>query len=210
MGAADRIKPLVNIGDAITVDMVVTQMMIPTKTPWVFSVGMEKVHTPHVTSTPWVITATAQPPVKVEKTPWWDQKYYVENPGLDLPDMDQDEIVRAKISYFWPPWGEEKGGAYEINCDKVDDVLECETMASGQRVIDWIGKAVACPGEYEFGTIFEIYGRAYSCQDRGGAIIKNEDGSIWLDVLYDRMPAARPWGDQIEVKVWRENHGVED
>jgi hypothetical protein len=72
-------------------------------------------------------------------------------------------------------------------------------MASGKRWEDYVGKAVACPAEYPFGTTFVIDGQAWTCLDRGGAIIRRADGTIWLDEL--TATAKMPYGSLVDVEV---------
>lgn len=73
-------------------------------------------------------------------------------------------------------------------------------MANGERWENWIGKAVACPAEFPFGTIFVLPGgERFVCKDRGGAIITENDGTIWLDLLVFEPPV--PYGTVVEVKV---------
>ena len=65
-----------------------------------------------------------------------------------------------------------------INCDS-----DCSTMASGQKVVDWYGKSLACPSEFPLWTEFYIEGIGTRiCLDRGGAIINNGE-FIWVDLL---------------------------
>jgi len=56
-------------------------------------------------------------------------------------------------------------------------------MASGLPWENWVGKAVACPEEFPFGTVFIIDGRRWVCLDRGGAISRINETTIWLDML---------------------------
>lgn len=124
-------------------------------------------------------------------------------PGIEYEPGSEGEVIKARLSYYWPPWGDERGGEYSINCDRLPSgVLECKHLSTGELVSDWIGKAVACPAKYEIGTVFKIGQRFYNCRDRGGAIVENADGSIWLDVLYPWLPDGYAWGDVVDVKYW--------
>lgn len=77
-------------------------------------------------------------------------------------------------------------------------------MASGESAKDWFNKSLACPQEFPIGTYFSIIGSKnnladgrYICLDRGGKIIVNPDGTIWLDLLrYTPI-----WHETIEVVV---------
>lgn len=87
--------------------------------------------------------------------------------------------TRAKISWFWPP-------LLGPNCAVVRNGECVSRMASGQPWQNWVGKAVACPSEYPFGTIFVIEGRNWVCLDRGGAITRINNNTIWLDMLSNK------------------------
>lgn len=103
-----------------------------------------------------------------------------------------------RVSHYDPSLG-------GTNCDS-----DCSTMASGQKVADWVGGqngiyAAACPAEWPFGTRFELYGKTYQCQDRGGWIKTRQAGEYdpamggftagetyhWVDLL-DTPPV--PYG----------------
>jgi len=68
--------------------------------------------------------------------------------------------------------------------------------ASGERVREGI---VACPREYKFGTIIEIEGKSYICQDR---LAKKYDDRI--DIWMTDKNSAKTYGKQLkEVRVYR-------
>lgn len=87
--------------------------------------------------------------------------------------------MRAKVSWYWPP-------LLGPNCAVVRNGECISRMASGQPWQNWIGKAVACPAEFPFGTIFIIDGRHWICLDRGGAITRINENTIWLDMLSNK------------------------
>lgn len=95
----------------------------------------------------------------------------------------------AIISYYYPPYG-------GINC-----AGSCDLMANGAYWADWIGRAAACPPEWPFGTAVYIFGRAWLCMDRGGAIVTQDDGRVWLDLLSPVMPYGLPYAATVTVKV---------
>jgi hypothetical protein len=72
-------------------------------------------------------------------------------------------------------------------------------MASGLRWEDYVERAVACPAEFPFGTLFVIDSQVWTCLDRGGAIVRWADGSIWLDELTPK--AKMPYGNLVDVEV---------
>lgn len=184
--------------------------LTPTATPWAILSGMGEPTsdfiTPTVqispTQTPWVVTATPTTTPEITPTPWYENMYIPSNPGIAVkPDREPDITTMARLSYYYPPYAYLEP-AYEINCDKVDGVLECEHMASGEHVVDYVGEALACPIEYPFNTVFEVMGGYYTCRDRGGAIQRVNDNLIWLDLLYPYMPGQVNWGYETEVKIW--------
>ena len=186
------------------------RVLTPTATPWVVLGAMGEtegelnndMQVIAPTQTPWVITATPAPTPTITPTAWYANLYIPLVPGIATnPNRTYDELQYAKLSYYYPPYAYEDI-AYEINCDKVNGVLECEHMASGQLTADYIGEAVACPVEYPFGTVFEIMGGFYTCRDRGGAIVRIDEQTIWLDILYPYMPNGAYWGQEEVVKVY--------
>lgn len=99
------------------------------------------------------------------------------------------ESVKAHLSWYWPPFG-------DINCD-----YECEHIANGDDWKTWVGKGLACPMQYPLGTVFVVMGEEWTCVDRGEAIVVNQDGTIWLDLLVSGMPYGIPWGSVRTVEV---------
>lgn len=98
----------------------------------------------------------------------------------DVIGMDDNGLVGwvdvdLIASYYWPPLG-------GINCDS-----DCSTMANGESWKPYIGKSLACPVEFPFGTLFKVSGRVWVCKDRGGMILER-DGAYWVDFLYPQMP----------------------
>lgn len=116
-----------------------------------------------------------------------------ETPLTNLPD-GKYEVERAKISHYWPPLG-------GPNCSNFVDGECVSHMASGLRWQDYVDTAVACPAEYPFGTRFLVFGKLWTCLDRGGAIIRTNDNSVWLDLLTPTTPV--PFGTEVEVLVIR-------
>lgn len=100
--------------------------------------------------------------------------------------------MRAKISWYWPP-------LLGPNCAVVRNGECVSRMASGQPWQNWAGKAVACPPEFPFGTIFIIDGRHWVCLDRGGAITRINENTIWLDMLTSK-PVYK-FGTVVDVTV---------
>ena len=100
--------------------------------------------------------------------------------------------IRAKISWYWPP-------LLGTNCAVVKNGKCVSRMASGQPWQKWVGRAVACPAEYPFGTEFLINGKRWVCLDRGSAIKRVNNNTIWLDMLTSK-PQYK-FGTVMEVTV---------
>ena len=88
---------------------------------------------------------------------------------------------KLRISHYTPYVNgvEQKG---TTNCDS-----DCSRMASGDATLSWSGGingiyAAACPGDWPFGTRFEVYGKVYECRDRGGWIRTRTPGE-WDDAM---------------------------
>ena len=157
----------------------------PTYTPY-------PTHTQMPTLTPSATITNTTVPSKTS-TP----QPFIYSPGIDpLADtIVPVQEYRARISYYWPPLG-------GINCDVINGEEECGQVASGRYWhYEGVGRWLACPAEFPFGTLFLINGFVWECQDRGGAIIKMTDGTLWLDLLYPYMPYQWTWGDTVNVTV---------
>ena len=75
-------------------------------------------------------------------------------------------------------------------------------MAAGAAWEKWIDRACACPAEYPFGTKFILPdGSKWVCMDRGDAIVTDQNGVIWLDLLTKK--ARYPHGKIVRVEVRR-------
>lgn len=178
--------------------------LTPTMAPYTINLVYP---TERVYPTPVPATATPTPEPTSIPTPtptlWFEDLWIPDNPGIATkPNREPDLYIDGKISYFYPPYAYQKP-EYEINCDKnPDGSLECEQMASGNLVKHYMGEALACPAEFEFGTIFKIWDGYYTCRDRGGAIVKINEETYWLDILYPRMPNNHYWGEIADVEVW--------
>lgn len=109
-----------------------------------------------------------------------DRDVYERSDALRLKYADKPviETYQGKYSYYWPPLG----GA---NCDTQNGVLECEYMANGYKVADFVGIGWACDAKIPLGYIIEvvelnIWGE---CTDRGYTIKQDHDGLYWFDQL---------------------------
>ena len=194
-----KAKPL-NTLEQIVATQKYEYSLTPTMVPYTLSMAeptFTQVAAATITPTP-EPTATPSPTA----TMWFENIWIPDSPGIATkPDREPDQMIDGKISYFWPPYAYQKA-EYEINCDKSNGVLECEQMASGNLVIGYVGEAIACPLEYEFGTIFKVWGGYYTCRDRGGAIVRIDEETFWLDILYPDMPNGHYWGEIADVAVW--------
>ena len=78
--------------------------------------------------------------------------------------------------------------AYTSSVDETDDT-PFET-ASGSRTRHGV---VACPSKYPFGTVVEISGVEYICEDRMGKRFRNDER---FDVWHESKEVAFAWGVQ--------------
>ena len=115
----------------------------------------------------------------------------VEDEPIQDP-LPPNTTTRAYISHYDPRLG-------GTNCFNFVDGWCVSPMASGKRWEDYFGVALACPAEYPFGTVFVIGDKEWICLDRGGAILTNPDGTIWLDMLLD-VPEYN-YGSLVEVQI---------
>jgi hypothetical protein len=107
-------------------------------------------------------------------------------------ELNIGHIETVRVSHYWPAYG-------GTNCSRFVNGECISRMASGERWQDWIGRAAACPIEWEFGTqIILPGGEFFSCQDRGSAI-RYVGGITWIDLLVKEPPVA--FGTLLEVTI---------
>ena len=198
-----NVKPLPSMAEIVQATVKAGYATTPTIVPFTINLvyPTERViYVPGATPIPPAAEPVSTPiPTKVT---WFEDIFIPDSPGIaNKPDREPDQMIDGKISYFWPPYAYQKP-EYEINCDKSNGVLECEQMASGNLVIGYVGEAIACPLEYDFGTIFKVWDGYYTCRDRGGEIVRIDDQTFWLDILYPVMPIGHYWGEIADVAVW--------
>lgn len=110
----------------------------------------------------------------------------------DIPSGSYHE-ERVKISWYWPPLG-------GTNCGVWQNGQCVSRMASGARWQDWVGRAIACPPQWKFGTKVVLpNGSVWTCMDRGGAIHYN-GGITWIDLLTNHTPY--PFGTVVKVRIY--------
>lgn len=110
----------------------------------------------------------------------------------DAPFTPGPGKILGKISHYWPALG-------GTNCSNFVNGQCVALTASGQRWQDWVGKGLACPSKYPFGTRFKVLGTVYTCVDRGGGIVVTASGAVWLDLLVETPPIG--YGSEIEVEI---------
>ena len=114
----------------------------------------------------------------------------VEAPNPSIERAGYVETVR--VSYY-QPW---LGGP---NCSRFVGGQCISRMASGLPWQDYVGRAVACPPEWNFGTLVILPGgETFECLDRGGKI-KYDRGYAWIDLLVTEAPVA--FGTLLEVII---------
>lgn len=143
---------------------------------------------------------TFQPPAVALQIPPTEVPTY-DPPPTAFPTTDPKRFtVRGLYSWYWPPYG-------GINCGHGpnDDPLSgvCDpygTMASGDRWLDYIGKAVACAVDWPLHSRVIFLGREWICLDRGGAIVA-QGGAYWFDFLQPYPDEGLAFGSEIELEV---------
>jgi hypothetical protein len=99
----------------------------------------------------------------------------------------------AKLSHY-TPW---TGG---VNCAVFRNGQCVSNMASGLPWEAWVGRAAACPAELPFWTAIILPGgEIFTCLDRGGKIVTEADGTMWIDLLVASPPV--PFGSVLPVTV---------
>lgn len=146
--------------------------------------------------TPTRLYRADDPNIKQTPMPDYDYDYYGSKTTINeaikaqIQDIDSYDTVQGIFSYYWPPLG-------GINCD-----IDCNYLAGGQPVKDYVMGGWACPVEFPLGQIIyieemELFG---VCMDRGGAIVK-DNGRYWFDHL-NKYPELK-WRENITVRVYK-------
>lgn len=98
------------------------------------------------------------------------------------------ETVRIRYSWYWPPLG-------GVNTS-MPHAPHLARTASGERWQDWVGRGIACPPGWAFGTQIRAFGQVWTCVDRGSKIVWP-----WVDFL---TPEAHvEYGTWIDVELVR-------
>ena len=98
-----------------------------------------------------------------------------------------------KISHYDPSLG-------GVNCARFINGECVSKMANGERGQDYYysNDTIACPSELPFDTVLVIFGKEYTCRDRGGAIVEN-GGVYWIDIL--GKDAIVPFGTIVDAYI---------
>lgn len=98
-----------------------------------------------------------------------------------------------KISHYDPALG-------GVNCARFINGECVSKMANGERWQDYYysNDTIACPSELPFDTVLVIFGKEYTCRDRGGAIVEN-GGVYWIDIL--GKDAIVPFGTIVDAYI---------
>ena len=111
------------------------------------------------------------------------------------PGREADELFMITISRYDPNLGGPNCFTWSYSQNRC-----LSRTASGEDWENKYGEIAACAREWPFGTIFELDGTFWRCSDRGGKIVKNADGSYWVDLLLDHSPYGH--GSYRQVSVW--------
>lgn len=109
------------------------------------------------------------------------------------PRREPDALIQVKVSWYNP----ELGGP---NCFRFVNGYCQSALANGERWEDNYGVALACPREFEFGTVIEFGGKRGVCKDRGGKIVQVGYKLYWVDQLLRQPDFA--FGTQLVASVW--------
>lgn len=114
---------------------------------------------------------------------------------FDIPEVKKSKDkkskkvpISVKVSHYWPPLG-------GPNCAYFSGGVCLSRMASGKPWHEWVDRALACPKEIPFGTIFYIFDKEWVCLDRGGKVI-SLGKVIWVDLLTPKAPV--PYGTIVD------------
>jgi len=115
----------------------------------------------------------------------------VETITKEIIQVDHTNYVFVRVSHYWPPLG-------GTNCANYANG-ECNSkLANGKRWQEWVGLAIACPPEFEFGTKLKIGNRVWECMDRGSKI--QTDGDLyWVDML--TYEALYDYGEIVKAEI---------
>lgn len=157
---------------------------------------------PTITPVPSATCTQTDTPTPFARMPTFPANYVLPGAGLGGKMTGcVDQMI--KISWYWPPLG-------GINCDRQAGQQECAHIADGELVADVVGQVAACPDGYD-GMYVGILGFTFRCADKGGAIVKNGDGSIWVDMLYPYNPIkGLHWSEEVKGEIcngWEEKPG---
>lgn len=95
--------------------------------------------------------------------------------------------VRARISHYWPPYG-------GTNCATFVDNQCISATRSGEPWKNWTDRGAACQLE-DLGDYYLVEGRFWKCVDTGGGIVRNSDGTRWIDLMTKHPPV--PYGTDV-------------
>ncbi|MBI2430954.1 MAG: hypothetical protein HYV39_02990 [Candidatus Levybacteria bacterium] len=106
--------------------------------------------------------------------------------------------VSAIFSWYWPNLGGTNCSSFRSDLpDRAFSFPDADhssgwcwsRMSSGENWEYYVGRAVACPQEWPFGTKVYAFGREWLCLDHGGAIV-TENGESWIDFLTPSPPMS--------------------
>jgi hypothetical protein len=91
------------------------------------------------------------------------------------------KLIQIRYSWYYPPLG-------GVNTSR-PDAPHLARCANGDRWQPWVGRGIACPPQWAFGTKLRAFGRTWTCVDRGGAI-RYVNGIPWVDFLVSKPHVA--------------------
>lgn len=121
------------------------------------------------------------------------------------PEEISGERIFVKVSHYWPPLGGPNCAVY-IGTPPNGECIS--RMANNERWQDWVGIAIACPGEWAFETRLVIADQIWVCKDHGEDIKYDENGYPWIDMLISD-PSPYSFGDIVEATILPEQYVFE-
>jgi len=100
--------------------------------------------------------------------------------------------VTVRYSHYWPP-------LLGVNCGRAQDGVCVSRTASGDRWQDWVGRGIACPPSWPFGSEVYAFGSWWTCVDRG-RMVQYVGGVPYLDFLVSQPHLGHGTLVQVEVR----------
>ena len=129
----------------------------------------------------------------------------VRHEGFGVQEQVEDQAISVekvfvRVSHYWPPLG-------PPNCFEslwMNGACYSKIWGGKKDWKDYVDIGIACPPEWDFGTILVIEDREWICADRGGKIIFEEE-IPWIDMLIEQP--LYPYGQVVEAEIRQNKAG---